>query len=160
MLKRQQSAAVASRRSGGWRSVFPDDVQHDILESRIAVVAVRVPAAGAQINFHVAGARRVVADLNDRAAKIRPAFGAGEAGMKNADGLSVGGFELVAAQALMLPDGLEQTFGRRIIFVAQDIRRAAARRARRRKSCRPAETSRNCFCARRWRKVKPARRKF
>ena len=59
--------------------------------------------------------------------KIRSAFGIGEAGVKNPDRLSVGGFEPVPAQALMQPDGLEQTFGRQVIFVAQDIRRAQSR---------------------------------
>ena len=49
-------------------------------------MAVRVPAVAAQINFHVAGARRFAADLDDRAAKIRPALGAGETGMQHADG--------------------------------------------------------------------------
>ena len=89
-------------------------------------MAVGAPAAGAQINFHVAGARRVIADLNDRAAKIRPAFDADEAGMKNADGFSVGGLEPVAPQPLVPPDGLEQPLGGGI-FVAQNIPRPGAR---------------------------------
>ena len=75
-------------------------------------MAMRMPAARAQIHFHVAGTRRVVADLNDRVAKVRSAFGAGETGMEHADGLFVGGPELVTAQALVLPDGLQQAFGR------------------------------------------------
>jgi len=88
-------------------------------------MAVRVPAARAQIHFHIAGTRCVVADLNHRATKVRSAFGTGEAGMENTDGLFIGGHEPVAAQALVLPDGLQQAFGRRIIFIAQDICRAA-----------------------------------
>ena len=43
--------------------------------------------------------------------------------MKNADNFSIGGFELVAAEALMLPDGLEQTLGWRTVFVVQNIGR-------------------------------------
>ncbi len=85
----------------------------------------RMPAARSQIHLHIAGTRRSVPDLNDRAAEIRSAFGAGETGMENADGLLIGGPELFAAQALVLPDGLQQAFGRRITFVAQDIHRPA-----------------------------------
>jgi hypothetical protein len=44
-------------------------------------VAVGAPAADAQVNFHVTGTRRSAADLNDRAAKIRPAFDARKARM-------------------------------------------------------------------------------
>jgi hypothetical protein len=85
-------------------------------------VTVRVPAIDPKVNFHVAGARRVVADLQNCAAKIRSAFDAGKAGMKNANDFSFGGFELVATQALMLPNRLEQAFGRHTVFIAQNIR--------------------------------------
>ncbi len=77
-------------------------------------MAVRVPARTAQVNFHIAGTRRVIADLQDRAAKIRAALGVGKAGMQDADYFSVRGFERVALKALMLPDGLQEPFGRRI----------------------------------------------
>ncbi len=88
-------------------------------------MAVRVPAVAAQINFHVAGARRFATDLDDRAAKIRPAFGAGETGMQHADGFPVQSFQLVAPQPLMPPDGLEQALGGKAVFVLQNIRGAA-----------------------------------
>ena len=87
-------------------------------------MAVCMPAARAQIHLHVAGTRRIVADLNDRPAEIRPALSAGKTRVKNADGPLVGGQELFAAQALMLPDGLQQAFRGRIIFIAQDTDRA------------------------------------
>jgi hypothetical protein len=102
-------------------------VKQDIFKIRVAVVTVSAPAADAQVNFHVTGTRRGVADLNDRAAKIRPAFDADKTGMQNANGFSIGGLEPVASQPLVVPDGLEQVFRRRIIFVAQDIPRAKAR---------------------------------
>jgi hypothetical protein len=108
-------------------NVIPNDVQQDVLKRGIAVVAVGVPAAGAQVNFHVAGTRRGVADLNDRAAKIRPAFDADKTGVQNPDGSAIGGLELVALQPLVAPDGLEQAFRRRIIFIVQDMHRAKAR---------------------------------
>ena len=119
-----QAAPEAER--GVNSNVVPNDVQQDIFEPGIAVVAVGAPAAGAQVNFHVAGTRRGVADLNDRAAKIRPAFDADKTGMQNPDGSAIGGLEPVALQPLVAPDGLEQAFRRRIIFVAQGIRQAEA----------------------------------
>jgi hypothetical protein len=84
-------------------------------------MAVRMPAGGTQINFHVAGARRIVTDLDQRAAKIRAAFQADKSGMKDPDNFSVGGFEPVTPQALVLPDDLEQAFRRRTAFVAQSL---------------------------------------
>jgi len=132
-------------------------MQNDILKIRIAVMAVRAPAARAQIHFHVPGTRRVVTDLNNRAAKVRSAFGAGETGVQHAHARAPGGLELVAPEALMLPDGLQQAFGRRIIFVAQDIRRAATQAPvgvkifRRRRHC-------GLLLRLRSSKVKPARK--
>jgi hypothetical protein len=108
-------------------NIIPNDVQQDIFKIRIAVMTVGMPAGGAQVNFHVAGTRRGVAELNDRAAKIRSAFDADKTGMQNADGSAIGRLEPVALQPLMAPDGLEQAFRRRIIFVAQDISRAKTR---------------------------------
>jgi hypothetical protein len=39
--------------------------------------------------------------------------------MKYADAFSVGGFELVALETLMLPDRLQQPFGWKTVFLAQ-----------------------------------------
>jgi hypothetical protein len=47
--------------------------------------------------------------------------------MQNPDGSAIGRLEPVALQPLVAPDGLEQAFRRRSIFVAQDISRAKAR---------------------------------
>jgi len=117
---------------------------------------VGAPAAGAQVNLHVTGTRRGVADLNDRAAKIRPAFDTHKTGMQNANGLSISGPELVAAEALMAPDGLQEAFGRRLLFVAQDVPRsirhspAGVKIFRRRRHC-------GLLLRLRLSKVKPAR---
>ena len=108
-------------------NVVPNDVEQDVLKRGIAIVTVGTPAGGAQVNFHVAGTRRGVADLNDRAAKIRPAFDTHKTGVQNADGSAIGGLEPVALQPLVAPDGLEQAFRRRMIFVTQDIRQADVR---------------------------------
>jgi hypothetical protein len=94
-------------------------VKQDVLEIWVAVVAVCAPAIGAQINFHVAGTRRAVADLNDRILKIRPALGADKTGVKNADGFPIRSFEPVTAQALMLPNGLEQALGWYTVCITQ-----------------------------------------
>jgi hypothetical protein len=102
-------------------------MKQDIFKIRVTVVTVGAPAADAQVNLHVTGTRRGVADLNDRAAKIRPAFDADKARMQNANGFSIGGLKPVALQSLVVPDGLEQVFRWGIIFVAQDIPRAQAR---------------------------------
>ncbi|HTA95553.1 MAG TPA: hypothetical protein VK769_05455, partial [Verrucomicrobiae bacterium] len=100
---------------------FPDDVEDDILEIFIFVMAMGMPAGGTQINFHIAGTRRHVINLQDCVAKIRPAFDTDKSRMKHADRFPVGSFKLVAPQSLMLPDGLEQTLGWRTVFVVQHI---------------------------------------
>ena len=108
-------------------NVVPNHMQQDVLKRGVAVVTVGTPAGAAQVNFHIAGTGRGVADLYDRAAKIRPAFNADKTGMQNADGSAIGDPELVALQPLVAPDGLQQAFRRRSIFVAQGKRRARAR---------------------------------
>jgi hypothetical protein len=90
-------------------------------------MAVRAPATSAHIHFHIAHTRGVIANLNHCAAKIRSAFGAGKTGVKNLHYLAIGSFELVTAQALMQPDGLQQAFGGQVSFIAQDIGRAQPR---------------------------------
>jgi len=102
-------------------------VKQDIFEIGVAVMTVGAPAADTQVNLHVTGTRRGVADLNDRAAEIRAAFDADKAGMQNANGFSIGGLKPVASQTLVMPDDLEQAFRWCIIFVAQNIPRAKAR---------------------------------
>jgi hypothetical protein len=64
-------------------------MEDHIAKSRVAVVTVRPPATGAQIHFHIAAARWIFADLDDRSAEIRAALRAAKAGMKNADRLAV-----------------------------------------------------------------------
>ena len=136
-------------------NVLPNDVQQDVLELRIAVVTVGAPAADAQVNLHVTGTRRGVANLNDRAAKIRPAFDADKTGMQNPDESAIGRLEAVALQPLVAPDGLEQAFRRRSIFIVQDLRRAQTRAP---VGVKIFSRRRHCgLLLRRWRgKVKPA----
>jgi hypothetical protein len=100
-------------------------VQNDIFEIGILVMAVRVPAGGNQINFHVAGNWRLIFKLQNCTAKIWSALGAGKTGMQHTHIFSVRRFELVALEALVLPDGLQQFFRRRGTGVAQDVDGAA-----------------------------------
>ena len=88
-------------------------------------MAERVPAVGVKVDFHVAGARRGVPKLDDCAAEIRAAFAADESGVKNPHRLAVQGFQLLAEQVLVLPDGLEQLLGWRRFAFAQDADAAA-----------------------------------
>ena len=80
----------------------------------------RPPARDAEVHLHIAGARSGVTDLDERVTKIRTAFRIRKTGMKQADTLTVQGLQLIAAQALVLPDGLEQTLRRRVRPVAQE----------------------------------------
>ena len=98
---------------------IPNDVQQNIAESRVAIVTVRPPATGAHVHFHVAGTQSGVANLNDRAAKIRTAFDTCEPRMKDAQTFAVQRAQLIAPEPLMLPDGLEQSLRWRGAVVAQ-----------------------------------------
>ena len=78
---------------------LPNDMEHDIVEIRIAIMAMGAPAAGAQIHFNVSGTRGIRADLQDGPSKIRAAFQAGEARMKHPHAFSGNGFEFSRAGA-------------------------------------------------------------
>ena len=86
----------------------------------------RPPAASAKVNFHISGHRWRVTNLNDRPAKIRSALEAAESRMKHANGLPVQRLELRTLQALMLPDGLEQSLRRQIGRVPEAGHRSMA----------------------------------
>ena len=58
------------------------------------------------IHLEIARTRRLVLELQDRVAEIRPGFPIAEARMKNPQALAVQGAQFIAAQPLMLPDGL------------------------------------------------------
>jgi len=107
-----------------WRSSFgtvavPNHVKKDISKRRIPVVTMLPPSGGAEVHFHVTRARRVVSHLQYCGVKVRPPFGAAETRMKHPDAFSVQGLEVIAAEALMLPDGLNQAFRWRIMIIAQ-----------------------------------------
>ena len=85
------------------------------------------PAVGTQVNFHITGSGRLLADLNYGPPKIRPALQIAEPGMKHADDLPVQRLELPALKALMLPDRLEQSLGWQIGGIPQTHRLSLTR---------------------------------
>ena len=114
------------RGSGGRLLALPDHVQDDILEGGVAVMPMCAPAAGTEVNLDVTGLRRALTELDDGAAEIRTAFDAAETRMKDTDRLTVQGCELIAKQSLVLPDGLQKAFGRRVPVFPQDRNDAGA----------------------------------
>ena len=96
-------------------------MQNHAVKIRVFIVAVGVPATGLQVNFHIARNGLFISDLQDGAAKIRAAFEAGKTRVKNPDGFSIRRLELIAFEALVLPDGLQQFFWRRGIFIAERV---------------------------------------
>ena len=82
-------------------------MQKHVLEGGVLIVAMRAPSRITNINFDVARDGRGRAKPEHRIAKIRTAFDARKTRMKHAERLTVQGAQLVAAQALLLPDGLE-----------------------------------------------------
>ena len=103
----------------------PDGMEDDFFESGIAMMPMGAPAGGVDVHFDVAADGRGVAELNDGAAKIGAAFAVEETGVEDADGLAVGEGEPVAAEALVLPDGLQEVFGRRVALLVQQGNDAA-----------------------------------
>jgi hypothetical protein len=65
-----------------------------------------------QVDFDITAARPFIADLEDRLAEIRTGFVIPKTGVKNLHGLPVQGPQLIALQSLMLPDLLQDAFGR------------------------------------------------
>src|SRR5688572_580753 len=89
-------------------------MQNDILVVRVRGVSVPAPAADLQIDLDVADFRGRVVELNDRVSKIRPRLFVPESGMDHAHALAVEGAQVVAPNALVKPNLLQQTFRRNI----------------------------------------------
>ena len=99
-------------RGGGGGAAGPNDVQNHLGKGRIAVVLMRLPVLRQHIDLDVARTGSVLAELQERPAKIRSGLVIPKAGMQHANGLAVEGAEEVAAEALVMPDILQQAFGR------------------------------------------------
>jgi hypothetical protein len=82
---------------------------------------VGLPVAGNAVNFHVAGTGRFAAELEDGGVEIGAGGAVPKAGMEDAQGLAVEGLQIVAAQALVQPDALQEAFrGRGGVALAQE----------------------------------------
>jgi hypothetical protein len=75
------------------------------------MVMMRLPILRDQINLDIARAWFLLAKLEHGSAKIRASLVIPETGMQHANRLSIHGAEFVAAQALVVPDILQQPFG-------------------------------------------------
>jgi hypothetical protein len=84
---RREHFAMPAWADAPWRTFpIPDDMQDDMLEGGVLVVAVRAPAGALQVHLDVSGDRRLRAELDDGVAKIRAAFDADKTRMKHAHG--------------------------------------------------------------------------
>ena len=77
----------------------------------VDVVLMAVPCGGVQVDLDIAGPGEMIPELDEGIAKVRACLVVPETGVKNSDGLAVQGQELIATDALVLPEGLEKAFG-------------------------------------------------
>jgi hypothetical protein len=87
-------------------------MQQDMAIGGVLVVAVGLPMNGQEIDFDIAGRGRVIGKLEHGLAEVRTGLAVAKAGMKNAHGSAVQRQQLIAPETLMLPDGVEEAFGR------------------------------------------------
>jgi hypothetical protein len=87
-------------------------MQNDAGEGGIAVVMMGLPILREDVNFDIARARLVLAELQDSAAEIGAGLVIPKARMEHAHRLASQGAEIVAAEALMVPEVLQEAFGR------------------------------------------------
>ena len=97
------------RHRGGGR---PDHMKDDPVEGRVDVMPVPAPVAHLQVDLDVAADWRGVPDLKHGMAEIGSGLTIPETGMKDANRAAVQGSQFLAVQALVMPDGLEESFGR------------------------------------------------
>ncbi len=98
----------------GFCRTIPDDVQDDAGEGGVGVMTVSAPICCARIDLNVTAGMAIVFQLNERALEIRTGFVIQKPGMQHAQWPAIGGAQRVALEALVLPNGLQQLFGRRM----------------------------------------------
>ena len=89
-------------------------------------MAMCLPTAGTKINFNITSSRCFVSKLKHCPLKIRPTFEAAETRMQDTNRSAVERMELIAAQALMLPCCLQESFGRSFQIFSEKWRDSAA----------------------------------
>jgi len=85
-----------------WSGTARDDVQDDAIIARVGLVAMRVPAAGAQVQFDVARATYAV-QQNDGVAEIRSDGATRATRKEDAGGASIAGGQIVTGDAASRP---------------------------------------------------------
>ena len=86
-------------------------MQKDIPEGGIHIVPMGVPTTGTQIHLHVPAPRRLFTKLKDGAAEVGTSFQILKTRVKHSNIFPVQGVQMVAQQALLAPNGLQQAFG-------------------------------------------------
>ena len=77
-------------------------------------MTVSAPICCARIDLNVAAGMAIIFQLNERALEIRTGFVIQKSGMQHAQRPAIGCAQRVALEALVLPYGLQQLFGRRM----------------------------------------------
>jgi hypothetical protein len=96
-------------------------MQDDARKFRVVLVMMRLPILREQINLDIARLRFVRAKLQNGPAKIRTGAVIPKAGMKHSHLLAIDGAEILAPETLVMPDTLQEAFGRmRGIAFAQE----------------------------------------
>src|SRR6185436_2346297 len=98
------------RRQAGRVFGLPDHVKNHLLIIRIDVMPMGLPIAAPQVEFDIAGEHQAVIEAEHGTLEVRAALAVPEAGMQDLQAPAVEGDKFVPANALMKPDGLEQTF--------------------------------------------------
>jgi hypothetical protein len=74
------------------------------------LVAVRLPALQAPVDFHIPGHRRPLSESQQGAVKVRAGLAIAKPRVKHPQNLAVQGFQARPAKTLMLPDDLKKSF--------------------------------------------------
>lgn len=90
-------------------------MEKDVAVGRVDIMSVAMPRGRMQVDFHIAGSWEVIRELDQRVTKIGTGLVVPETGMQDTDRSTIAHEELVAAQALMKPDCLEEPFRGRAV---------------------------------------------
>jgi hypothetical protein len=98
-------------------------MQNNARECRIVLVMMRLPILRNDINLNIARTRFLLAELEHGPVEIRPGLVIPETRMEHAHLLAIGGAEIIAAEALVVPDILQQAFRRmrRVAFAQEGL---------------------------------------
>lgn len=114
--RRIEKAFQRQHRDQQTRITIPNHVQFYFLEVGISIMRVGFPSRGIQIDLNVTCHGRLAGELQHRVAEIRPRAVIPETRMQHAHRPAIGELQFIAKNALMMPDVLEQRFGRRILI--------------------------------------------